>query len=140
MKDYLTKKLGLMEKILEITREQDRFTHESDLSRFNLYLDETAKVIQEIKRLDRHSRKVTDAWSSSATASKQDEGQGIEALNETIRETIGKIAALQSEQVEHFCQEKKLLEEGLISHRKDARALTSYQDPLKSSGFLDIKK
>lgn len=140
LEQYLSEKLGCFSKVLEVTREQQKFIKDKNIDRFKLYLGETSKFIEKIQALDNKHKEALEAWSSGKLEISSKDKDKLEGLAGRIRETIEKISELQPVQIKHFEEEKRLLEEEVSKFRKDRKLFASYKNANKSVGLLDIKK
>lgn len=140
MEQYLNEKLRCFVKILAVVQEQQNFIMDKNLDRFKLYIAETSKLIEKIKELDNRYKGVLEEWNSGKSEISKKTSDVVEGLVERIRKTIEKISEIQPEQIKHFLEEKRLLEEEVVKIRQDRKLFAGYKNAGKSTGLLDIKK
>ncbi|MBI5184568.1 MAG: hypothetical protein HZA01_02425 [Nitrospinae bacterium] len=140
MEQYLNEKLGCFLKILAIVQEQQNFIQDKNLDRFKIYIVETSKLIEKIKELDNRHKDALEEWNSGKLEISKKASAIVDGLVARIRETIEKISKIQPEQIKHFLEEKRLLEEEVVKIRQDRKLFAGYKDAKKSTGLLDIKK
>lgn len=140
MEQYLTEKLDYVQKILDITREQQTSFRQDKLDKTRIYLSEKAKLITGLKALDERFEKTANEWNSGKTRVTKESQDKINSLNDKIRSLLDETNKKQQEQMTHFTEERDRLREELLKLRQDQKAAGIYQDPHKSARILDIKR
>lgn len=152
LEESLIKKIGVLDKIGEFNLKQKElftvFTETPDFEKFDSFIDEKDKLIEELNSLDDGFEALYERVADSLKADKEGNAPMIRRLQNLIREITDKSVTLQAQEAEN----KRLMEEyfknakeGIGKGRTSLNAAYSYyqvqrgiSDP--GSLYLDSKK
>ena len=152
LEESLIKKIGVLDKIGEFNLKQKQlftvFTETPDFEKFDSYIEEKDKLIEELNSLDEGFETLYERVADTLKADKAGNAPLIRRLQDLIREITDKSVTLQAQEAEN----KQLMEdyfkntkEGIGKGRTSLNAAYSYyqvqrgmSDP--GSLYLDSKK
>jgi len=152
LEESLIKKIGVLDKIGEFNkRQKDIFSvseGEPDFDRFDSYVEEKGKLIDELNSLDEGFESLYDRVSETLKKDREANADRIRRLQNLIREITDKSVSLQSQEIEN----KKLMDayfikarEGIGKGRVSLNAAYSYYQTQRSMNgsdplYLDSKQ
>lgn len=150
LEESLNKKLEVLEKIQNYNAEQHKLFSEGQVSldRFDEFIDEKGKLIEQLSRLDDGFESLYAKVSEELKDNKAKYAEQIKRMQELVKQITDKSVVIQTEEArnktlveQYFAKERA----GLRNNRKNSKAVFDYYQSMSKAAsitpqFMDSKQ